>query len=62
MPGKYLGFGHQRLNTEKVSEKAKLFVRAKTSVEKNPLNTVTEVLNLNQPFKVLTSVVIRLQQ
>ena len=62
MPGKYLGFGHERLNTEKVSEKAKLFIRAKKIVDKNPPNTVTEVLNLNRPFKVLTFVVMRLQQ
>ena len=62
MPGKYLGFGHERLNTEKVSEKAKLFIRAKTSVDKNPSNTLSEVRNLNRPFKVLTSVVMRLQQ
>ena len=50
---KYLGFGHERLNPEKVSEKAKLFMRAKTSVDKNPLNAVTEVRNLPRPFKVL---------
>ena len=49
MLAKYLGFGHERLNTEKVSEKAKLFMRAKakTSVDKNPSNTVTVVLNLH---------------
>ena len=54
MPRGYLGFGHERLNSEKVSEKANLFVRAKTSVDKNPSNAVTEVLNLTQPqpFKV----------
>ena len=62
MLGKYLGFGHERLNTEKMSEKAELFMRAKTSVDKNPSNTVTGVLNLNRPFKVLTSVVMRLQR
>ena len=62
MPGKYLGFGHERLNTEKTSEKAELFMRAKTSVDKSPSNTVTGVLNLNRPFKVLTSVVMRLQR
>ena len=48
MPRGYLGFGHERLNPEKVSEKAKLFMRAKTSVDKNPSNAVTEVLNLTQ--------------
>ena len=52
----YLGFGHDRLNPEKVSEKAKLFMRAKTSVDKNPSNAVTEVLNLPRPFNVLISV------
>ena len=64
MPRGYLGFGHERLNPEKVSEKAKLFMRAKTSVDKNPSNAVTEVLNLTQsrPFKVLFSVAILLQQ
>ena len=60
----YLGFGHERLNPEKVSEKAKLFMRAKTSFDKNPSNAVSEVLNLAQPrsFKVLFSVVMLLQQ
>ena len=61
----YLGFGHERLNPEKVSEKAKLFMRAKTSVDKNPSNAqVTEVQNLTQPgsFKVLFSVAMLLQQ
>ena len=55
MPRGYLGFGHERLNPAKVSEKAKLFMRAKTSVGKNPSNAVTEVLNLAQPqpFKSL---------
>ena len=62
MPGKYLGFGHERLNTEKVSEKAEFITRAKTSVDKNPSNTVTGVLNVNRPFKVLSSVVMRLQR
>ena len=58
MPRGYLGFGHERLNPEKVSEKAKLFMRVKTSVDKNPSNAVMEVLNLTQarPFKVLFSV------
>ena len=58
MPRRYLGFGHERLNSEKVSEKAKVFMRAKTSVDKNPSNAVTEVLNFTQPrpFKVLISV------
>ena len=56
MPAKYLGFGHERLNTEKVSEKAKLFMRAKakTSVDKNPSNTVlfpTEFGKLCVPLK-----------
>ena len=41
MPGRYLGFGHERLNPEKVSEKAKLFRKAKTSVDKNHSNAVT---------------------
>ena len=50
MPRKYLGFGHDRLNTQKVSEEAKLFMRAKTSVDKNPSNAVTEVLNLHPDF------------
>ena len=54
MARKYLGFGHGRLNPEKVSEKAKLFMRTKTSVDKNPSNAVTELLNL--PFKVLISI------
>ena len=49
MPRRYLGFGHGRLNPEKVSEKAKLFMRAKTRVDKNPSIAVTEVLNLTQP-------------
>ena len=49
MPRRYLGFGHERLNPEKVSKKAKLFMRAKPSVDKNPSNGVTEVLNLTQP-------------
>ena len=64
MPRRYLGFGHERLNPEKVSEKAKLFMRAKSSVDKNPLNAVTEVLSLTQPrpFKVLISVAMLLQQ
>ena len=62
MPGKYLGFGRERLNREKVTEKVKLFMTAKTSVGKNRSNTLTEVLNLNRPFKVLTSIVKRLQQ
>ena len=64
MPRGYLGFGHERLNPEKVSEKAKLFMRAKTSVDKNTSNAVTEVLNLTQPrpFKVLFSVAMLLQQ
>ena len=30
----YLGFGHEGLNPEKVSEKSKLFMRAKTNVDK----------------------------
>ena len=51
MPRKYLGVGHERLNPEKVSEKAKLFMRAKTSVDNNPSNAVTEVLNLPRPLK-----------
>ena len=62
MPRKYLGFGHERLNPEKLSEKAKLFMRAKTSVDKNPSNAVTEVLNLPRPFKVSIFVAMRLQQ
>ena len=63
MPRGYLGFGHERLNPEKVSEKVNLFVRAKTSVDKSPSNAVTEVLNLTQsrPFKVLFSVAMFLQ-
>ena len=62
MPRRYLGFGHDRLNPEKVSEKFKLFMRARTSVDKNPSNAVTEVLNLPRPFKVLISVTMLLQQ
>ena len=64
MPRRYLGFGHERLNPEKVSENTKLFMRAKTSVDKNPSNAVTEVLNLAQarPFKLLISVAMLLQQ
>ena len=58
----YLGFGRERLNQEKVSEKANLFMRAKTSVDKNPSNAVREVVNLPRPFKVLTSVAMHLQQ
>ena len=42
MPRRYLGFGHERLNPEKVSEKAKLFMKAKTSVDKNRSNAVTQ--------------------
>ena len=53
MPRKYLGFGHERLNPEKVSKKAKLFKRAKTSVDKNPSNAVTEVLNLPSHYMML---------
>ena len=41
-----MGVHRERLNTEKVSEKAKLFMTAKASVDKNPSNAVTEVLNL----------------
>ena len=62
MSRKYLGFRRERLNPEKKSEKAKLFMRAKTSVDKNPSNAVKEVLNLPRPFKVLISVVMHLQQ
>ena len=64
MPRGYLGFGHERLDPEKLSEMVKLFMRAKTSVDKNPSNAVTEVLNLTQPrpFKVLISVAVLLQQ
>ena len=64
MPRRYLGFGHERLNPEKVSEKAKLFMRAKTSVDKNPSNALTEDLNLTQPrpSKVLTPVARLLQK
>ena len=50
IPRRYLGFDHERLNPEKVSEKAKLFMRARTSVDKNPSNAVTEVLNLPPAF------------
>ena len=50
MPRKYLGFGRDRLNTEKASEEVKLFMRAKTSVDKNLSNAVTEVLNLPPAF------------
>ena len=42
MPRRYLGFGHERLSPEKVSEKAKLFMKAKTSVDKNHSNAVTQ--------------------
>ena len=42
MPRRYLGFGHERLNPKKVSEKAKLFMEAKTSVDKNHSNAVTQ--------------------
>ena len=59
---RYLGFDHKRLNTEKVSEKAKLFTRAKTNVDKNLSNAVTEVLNLPRPTKILISVGMHLQQ
>ena len=62
MPRKHFGFGHGRLNPEEASEKAKLFVRAKTSVDKNPSNAVTEVLNLPRPIKILISVAMHLQQ
>ena len=62
MARKYLVFGHERLNPEKVREKAKLFMRAKTSVDKNPSNAVTEVLNLPRSIKVLLSVAMHLQQ
>ena len=62
MSRKYLAFGHEILNPEKVSEKAKLYMRAKTSVDKNPLNAVTEVLNIPRPFKVLIFVTMHLQQ
>ena len=47
---RYLGFDHESLNPEKVSEKAKLFMRARTSVDKNHSNAVTEVLNLPPAF------------
>ena len=56
MARKYLGFGHDGLDPENVSEKAELFMRAKTSVDKNPSNAVTEALNLPRPFKVSISV------
>ena len=59
MPRGYLGFGHERLNPEKVSEKAKFFMRAKTSVDKNLSNAVTEVLNLTQPRPFLKSLIFR---
>ena len=36
-------------------------MRAKSRVDKNPSNAVTEVLNLPRPFKVLISVAMRLQ-
>ena len=49
MARKYLGFGHERLN----KNRAKLFMRAKTSVAKNPSNAVTEVLNLPRPFNIV---------
>ena len=62
MRRKYLGFRHERLNPKKKSEKAKLFMRAKTSVDKNPSNAVKEALNLPLPFKVLISVAMHLQQ
>ena len=42
MPRRYWGFGHERLNPEKVSEKAKLFVKAKKSVDKNHSNAVRQ--------------------
>ena len=42
MPRRYLGFGHERFNPEKVSEKAKLFMKAKMSVDKNHSNAVTQ--------------------
>ena len=42
MPRRYLGFGHERLNPEKVSEKAKLFMKAKASVDKNHSTTITQ--------------------
>ena len=59
-----MGFGHEGLNPEKVSEKAKLFMTAKTSVDKNPSNALTEDLNLTQPqpSKVLISVARLLQK
>ena len=47
----YLGVHRERLNTQKVSEKAKLFITAKASVDKNPSNAVTEVLNLPDLLK-----------
>ena len=62
MARKYLGFGHERLNPEKVSEKAKLVMRAKMSVDKNPSNAVTEALNLPRPCRVFISVAVHLQQ
>ena len=64
MPRGYLVFGHEGLNPEKVSKKSKLFMRAKTSVDKNLSNAVTEVLNLTQPrpSKFLFSVAMLLPQ
>ena len=53
MPRKYLGFGRETLKPEKVSKKAKVFKRAKTSVDKNPSNTVMEVLNLPAHYMML---------
>ena len=47
---RYLGFRHERLNPEKASEKAKLFIRVKTSVDKNPSNALREVIKLPRPF------------
>ena len=42
MPRRYLGFDHERLNPEKVGEKAKLFMKAKTSVDKDHSNALTQ--------------------
>ena len=57
MPRRYLGFGRERLNPEKVSEKAKLFMKAKASVDKNHSNAVTQARGgSNFPYILLNEI------
>ena len=50
MPTKCLLLGHESSKPKKVREKAKLFFRAKTSFNKNPSNTVTEIRMMTNAY------------